>query len=156
MTEITWVEREVRELITREAVEPEHILVLCATKDLCEEVGRSFHNLIVSKLIEGVILPASKPEQERDFFILQTGSLTVSTVKSAKGYEAQVVFIIGCDVFANSSEGRAEFYVGATRAKLRLYLSGWVRSEQCSETDTLMPELERVDATMRAQAIDSF
>jgi len=50
--------------------------------------------------------------------------VTFSTVFGAKGYDAPVVFVVGADLFPYTKEGRAEFYVAATRAKMRLYISG--------------------------------
>lgn len=34
------------------------------------------------------------------------------------------IFVLGTDLFPYSKEGRAAFYVAATRAKLRLYVTG--------------------------------
>jgi len=48
----------------------------------------------------------------------------MSTVPGAKGYDAHVVFLAGADTFRDDEAGRASFYVAATRAKLRLYISG--------------------------------
>jgi predicted nucleic-acid-binding Zn-ribbon protein len=50
--------------------------------------------------------------------------MTISTIASAKGYDAPVVFLIGADELATDLQGRASFYVGATRAKLSLFISG--------------------------------
>ncbi len=40
----------------------------------------------------------------------------MSTVKSAKGYDAPCVLLAAADVFPTTVEGRAEFYVACTRA----------------------------------------
>lgn len=68
------------------------------------------------------------------------------TVFSAKGYDAPVVFLLGTDLFPYTKEGRAAFYVAATRAKLRLFVSGlWrdrsllVEADQLSRTQPLLP-----------------
>jgi superfamily I DNA/RNA helicase len=52
----------------------------------------------------------------------------MSTTKGAKGYDSYVVFLVGIDNFGTDNKGRASFYVGATRAKLQLYLTGIKRS----------------------------
>jgi superfamily I DNA and RNA helicase len=51
--------------------------------------------------------------------------LTVSTIASAKGYDAPVVFLLGVDhLRSDRKEDRALFYVGATRSKFHLVVSG--------------------------------
>lgn len=61
---------------------------------------------------------------DKDKYIFQKGKLTITNVYGAKGYDAPIVFLIGADNFTSDREGRASFYVGATRAKLHLYVSG--------------------------------
>jgi superfamily I DNA/RNA helicase len=49
----------------------------------------------------------------------------VSTVHSAKGHQGWIVFLFaGDDYDAGSAADRALFYVGCTRARQLLYLSG--------------------------------
>jgi superfamily I DNA/RNA helicase len=59
-------------------------------------------------LLRGLIASASK----------------LSTIHGVKGYDAMIVFLVGVDQFEESAEDRAAFYVGATRSKLALYLTG--------------------------------
>ncbi|HVX85127.1 MAG TPA: ATP-binding domain-containing protein [Phycisphaerae bacterium] len=56
--------------------------------------------------------------------LIEEGALTLSTIASAKGYDAPIVFLLGVDELSNDEKGRASFYVGATRARLLLYVSG--------------------------------
>ena len=57
--------------------------------------------------------------------LIEDGVLTASTVASAKGYDAPVVFLLGVDSRrGNYTNDRALFYVGATRAKLHLVVTG--------------------------------
>jgi len=60
----------------------------------------------------------------KNFPLLEEGVLTVSTIASAKGYDAPIVFLLGADQLEGSIHDRAAFYVGATRAKLRLIITG--------------------------------
>lgn len=91
------------------------------------------------RLIEGFITPYyGATADHRDRYIFEPRHLTVSTVHGAKGYDAMVVFMIGVDHFSDSPEGRATFYVGATRSKLALYLTG-VEAE-----DSLLDEAQAV------------
>ena len=66
----------------------------------------------------------SGQDGDKDQYIFQKGKLTITNVYGAKGYDAPIVFLVGVDNFPTDKEGRASFYVGATRAKLHLYISG--------------------------------
>jgi len=59
-----------------------------------------------------------------------------------KGYDAYVVFLAGVDTFREDEVGRASLYVGATRAKLTLYITGL--------NSRILTETERVISRSRA------
>jgi superfamily I DNA/RNA helicase len=48
---------------------------------------------------------------------VQANRITVSTIASAKGYDASYVLLVALDDFPDDVEGRASFYVGCTRAR---------------------------------------
>lgn len=50
--------------------------------------------------------------------------MTLATVEAAKGYDSPIVFLMGVDLFGENVEARARFYVGATRAKMHLFVTG--------------------------------
>jgi superfamily I DNA and RNA helicase len=79
---------------------------------------------------------------DRDHYIFRPGCLTVSTVYGAKGYDAPLVFVVGADRFSDANDGRAAFYVAATRAKLFLTVTGVDRP------DTLLREAMAVRALL--------
>lgn len=60
----------------------------------------------------------------KDGYLFIEHQLTIASVYSAKGYDAPVVFLLGADLFPYTKEGRAAFYVAATRAKYRLVITG--------------------------------
>ena len=60
----------------------------------------------------------------KDNYILQRGKITFSTIESAKGYDAPIVFLVGAVLLPTDNRGRAEFYVGATRSRYKLFVSG--------------------------------
>ena len=62
-------------------------------------------------------------EENKRLAVVEDGVLTLSTVASAKGYDAAMVVLLGCDRFETDPKGRATFYVGATRAKHQLVLT---------------------------------
>lgn len=132
--ELNWVVESVKKLIKEESVRPEDILILTYRNKYCERMSE--------KLKKGIpeikkIINAYKKE-EKDTYIFEKNAITISTIHGAKGYEAPIVFFIALDDFiADCSRGdeeekkyqyesecRALFYVGATRAKYQLYLSG--------------------------------
>ncbi|MEM8494484.1 MAG: ATP-binding domain-containing protein [Planctomycetota bacterium] len=70
----------------------------------------------------------------------------MSTLHSAKGYDAPLVILVGCDRIKSDTEGRAQFYVGATRAKHHLVLTGIAPT--ASDSDRLMPEIVATAAAL--------
>ncbi len=114
-----WVAQEVMRLVIHENVRPEDILILFNS-------GKAFDDLteqIKANSIKGFIKPYGE-SPEKDQYIFRDDYLTLSTTRGAKGYDAHVVFLIGTDQFIPDTTGRASFYVGATRAKTLLYISG--------------------------------
>jgi hypothetical protein len=117
--EVAWLIDEVRRLVEKEHVRPHDILIMYGTHDvghLLEEALRQ-----CSKRIRGV----SQPHIEKnDEFILREGQITSTTVYNAKGYDAPIGFLVGVDTFTPDAKGRARFYIGCTRTKHLLYVTG--------------------------------
>jgi len=141
------------QLLTKEHVDATDILILTLKKELCHKIAAALEDLKDTGKVEGFVLPASRENGDKDKNIFMERHITVSTVKSAKGYEAHIVFLAGVEVFPSSSEGRAEFYVGATRAKLSLTVTGVRSSEVLSESGILLPELERLQERFESDAL---
>jgi len=59
----------------------------------------------------------------------------LSTIHAAKGYDAQVVILLGADSLSTDIVGRASFYVAVTRAIMALYVTGIT-----TEKNTLLDE----------------
>ncbi len=85
----------------------------------------SFYGRRVSELAEAITaakIPGidavhiASSEKEKDQRLGQKGRLTVSTVASAKGYDAYCVLLASANDFPTDVMGRANFYVGCTRA----------------------------------------
>lgn len=135
--EIRWVASEITRLINDEQVRPEDILILFYRpswfdyKLLEEQIRAGVSNAVF-------VEPFGRSEDKANY-IFQPGKLTISTVYGAKGYDASIVFLVGVDRFPSDKEGRAAFYVGATRSKLLLYVTGENGSE-----DTLLEEAQKV------------
>jgi superfamily I DNA and RNA helicase len=122
-SELDWLAQEIIRLIRDEEVRPEDILIVFYRSSLFDyqalerRIATAFPDL-------HFIHPFGDNREDKERYIFQPGHLTVSTVYGAKGYDAPVVFLVGADRFETSREGRAAFYVAATRAKLLLYVTG--------------------------------
>ena len=116
-----FVLQEVKRLITEEFVRPEEILLLYPTrKEFPTLIDAA--DLVLGAHIKNIHNPVTSEEKDAPLFAL--GQLTIATVYSAKGYDAQVVFVLGADYYDLDAQGRALFYVASTRAKEILYVTG--------------------------------
>jgi hypothetical protein len=127
--EVDGVAEEIRRLVHEQRVVPSDILVLYKThygykNDLIPALERAVGGGYSVRQIR------SDDADSKSRPLIEDGTLTVSTIASAKGYDAPIVFLLGADKLATDTKGRASFYVGATRAKLSLTVSGVQRDSQ--------------------------
>lgn len=120
--EKTWIADQIYWLVDKEGVRPEDILVMFKHSDDFLDLDSYIGNK--SRKIQGFVKPFGKNDSDKDSYIFRKNYLTISSTYGAKGYDAPVVFLVGADQFENTREGRASFYVGATRAKMLLFVSG--------------------------------
>lgn len=135
-SEISWLATEIARLIQEDAVRSEDILIIF------DRQSHFNYQLLQTNINQKLpdlefILPFGN-SSDKDRYIFQPGKLTITNIYGAKGYDAPIVFLAGVDKFDLTREGRASFYVGATRAKLLLYLSG------VSKHTSLLEESKRV------------
>jgi len=123
LREKEWVASEVVRLVEGEQVRSEDIVILFHRKEDFEDMPEIISAEIENNSIKGFIRPYGG-NSDRKEYIFREGHLTVSTTYGAKGYDSQIVFLIGADLFGPDNKGRASFYVGATRAKMLLYITG--------------------------------
>lgn len=102
-----------RWLIEEQEVRPEDILVLTFEGSRVSSLADVI-NAAKMPRIEGVWNATSKDAKDRP--LGQKNRLTVSTVASAKGYDAYCVLLASGNEFRTDVKGRANFYVGCTRA----------------------------------------
>jgi superfamily I DNA/RNA helicase len=120
--ELTWLCQEITRLVKEEQVRPEDILLLFYGRAQFDYAR--LERLLQAQLPDlNFVHPFGDLEDKRTY-IFQPGSLTVSTVHGAKGYDAPIVFVLGADRFDCTKEGRAAFYVACTRAKMLLHITG--------------------------------
>ncbi|MCA9031019.1 MAG: NERD domain-containing protein [Planctomycetaceae bacterium] len=100
-----------RWLIDEQEVRPEDILILGFRKERIEQLAVFLRSERNSGLPE--IHVAFK---EKDEILGQRHRLTMSTVASAKGYDAYCVLLVSACEFKTDVDSRATFYVACTRA----------------------------------------
>jgi hypothetical protein len=113
---------EIRNMVLSGERDPGAIAVLCTQyRNMFGRMGRLLES-------EGIAFTqVGRPPYAQD---IEPGTVTISTIHSAKGYEYEVVFLIGVDNLPyRNSESVEEMeaqrhlaYVGATRAKDHLYV----------------------------------
>ena len=122
------------ERILKSGIPREEIFVLARTNRQLSEL---------SELMKKVKIPHILKDDERKIIEAKKGEVTLSTIHSIKGLEAEMVFLIGCTTnnfpskttdhpvidslkmyeYDKEEEERRLFYVAISRAKNKLYLS---------------------------------
>lgn len=121
--EIDGIAEVIKELVTTQKVLPSDILILYKSH-------YSFKDRLPQRLQAAIgdgcklhFVDNDHPAN-KNVTLVEDGYLTISTIASAKGYDAPIVFLLGADELETNPQGRASFYVGASRAKFLLYVSG--------------------------------
>lgn len=138
--QLDWVAQAVVALIENEQVRPEHILIVAAKstpfRHLSQRITQLSRQQIPLRMVGGLY------KEYLDELLLKPDHLTLATIHAAKGYDAPVVFLVDADEIESTVLGRALFYVGVTRAKRYLIVSGVER------TQTLLREALDVQAAL--------
>jgi len=123
-------EKEVEQLLARvrwltqdQEVRPEDILILTKHRATVDVIAKELQ----AAALNGVRV--NDATSNKDEGLSPRGTLEVSTAHSAKGYDAYVVLIAAANLFEDSIEDRAAFYVACTRARewLELFAHSNVR-----------------------------
>ena len=130
------VARRCEALIGAEQLLPQDILVLTFKRERAYQLAKAIGSRIGSERVRCAI-----DETEKDKLVVQKDRLTVSTIASAKGYDAPFVLLASIEDCLAGIEGRATLYVGCTRAREWLEVSG-------NGTSALMRELQASAAAM--------
>ena len=112
----------------RDRLLPEDIAVIC----LDETNSFNYFNGLEQRLEAKSI--ATYNVMDRDYVkgFYREGNVTLSSIFKAKGNEAAMVFVIGCDVFEDKKDSRImrnKVFTAFTRAKIWLRISG--TGEEC-------------------------
>lgn len=145
--EVDGVVEAVRRLVVNHRVIPSDILILYNSHHAYSDaLGPRLEKVIGSGC--RVRFVDSAHNANKNSPLLEDGVLTVSTIASAKGYDAPVVFLLGVDELTGSTQDRAVFYVGATRAKLHLVVTGVKKA-----TPTLLDEVVMVSKALASTPV---
>jgi superfamily I DNA and RNA helicase len=135
-----WISNLCNRLITEEGLLPQDLLILTFRKERALEVAKRLEEKIGSNKV-------ARPfeDSQKDDLAIQADRISVSTVASAKGYDAPFVIVASLESFPDNVEGRASLYVACTRAREWLQLSS-------SGTSALFHEFQSaIDATAYAE-----
>ena len=130
--------RKIEFFVHKESVNVSDILVLGPTKQRLSE----FSNYISNRL--SIQTHITYADYNKDKHIFNQDRLTVSTIHSAKGYDSFIAIILSANEFSDLNLGdRASFYVGCTRAREMLIVSGYANSGMFREFSTSLSCLAR-------------
>src|SRR5699024_1872146 len=134
--EIKYVVKEIKRLIEVEKVRPEDIMIISLSKESTEflkQVQYSLYDEKISTTIPGVV------DGARDF--VMEGSITLTTVRKAKGNEVPIVFVMNLQTTYNGTSQllrrnlRYQAFISMTRAKAWLYLTGSCKNSNLLEEE---------------------
>jgi hypothetical protein len=128
--------QRLRWLTVDQEVRPEDIHVLAYYKNQVDKIVAAVETARIPT-IAGVHVATTK----KDELLQRRGWLSVSTVASAKGYDAYCVLVASGNDFPTDVQGRASFYVACTRAIEYLELFA-------SERRGLVSEMEQAIAAL--------
>jgi superfamily I DNA and RNA helicase len=106
------------ELVGRDGLLPQDLLILTYRRDRASEIAFALANRLGSERVR-----CAFGENEKDKSAIQDNQVTVSTVATAKGYDAPYVVVSSIHDFPDDIEGRVSLYVACTRAREWLTIS---------------------------------
>lgn len=111
----------VHTLLMVEHLSPQQMLILTPTPSSMTHLEQKLAALMPNLKIR---LAGGRHQAGLDDALLLPDQLTISNIAAAKGYEAPFVILMDTDQLPMTVTGRATFYVGATRAKRYLMVTG--------------------------------
>ncbi|PJF44951.1 MAG: hypothetical protein CUN55_01395 [Phototrophicales bacterium] len=122
LEQLDWVAEALVSLLEQDQVLPEHIMVVSPNSKsfryLAQRVQQLSKNPLKIRMVGGAY------SEHIDDLLIQPEHLTLCTIHVSKGYDAPIVIMIDTDMIMNTVEGRAMFFVGVTRAKRYLLITG--------------------------------
>lgn len=140
----------VRRLVHEQQVLPSDILLLAKSFKAYPDLEKRLQAALGPNF--GVRMVDPDHKANKSLPLIEDGMLTASTIASAKGYDAAIAILMGCDQIDTTREGRALFYVGATRAKFHLILTAVDRvppvQKRAGKAASLLPEIVATAAAL--------
>ncbi len=129
--------KRLRYLIDEQQVRPEDIHLLVYYRNQIDKLVKAIEEARIPS-VEGIHVATAK----KDDLLHQRGWLSISTVASAKGYDAYAILLCGADEFPTDVQGRASFYVACTRAIEYLEVFGTRRTGMLQEFEKAVSTLD--------------
>jgi superfamily I DNA and RNA helicase len=129
--------QRLRWLIEQQQVRPEDILVLAFRRDRITQLAAAIDALQIPS-ISAVHIAIDEPDQP----LGQKNRITLSTVASAKGYDAYCVLLASANEFKTDIKGRASFYVGCTRAIEYLEVFAYEKTGLAMELESALAKVQ--------------
>ncbi|TYQ13102.1 UNVERIFIED_CONTAM: superfamily I DNA and RNA helicase [Acetivibrio alkalicellulosi] len=121
--EVIWVCNSIEKAVKEEGLKPDDISVI----SLDDRYAKSYFNTISDCLHSKGIYSHNLSANSYEKGFLEDECVTLTTVYKAKGNEAAMIFVIGCDVLESKKNSRAmrnKVFTAFTRAKAWLKISG--------------------------------
>ena len=121
--ELDWISNEIEKAIRIDKLLPEDIAIIC----LDETNAFNYFNGLEQRLAIRSISTYNVMDRDYVKGFYREGKVTLSSIFKAKGNEAAMVFVIGCDVFEKKKDSRTmrnKVFTAFTRAKIWLRISG--------------------------------
>lgn len=121
--EVKWVASEIQKSINDEGLRPDDIIVI----SLDDRYNKGYFRELTDELYNRGIFTNNLSANTYSTIFSEDNLVTLSTVYKAKGHEAAMVFVIGCDVFESKKNDRVmrnKLFTAFTRAKAWLRVSG--------------------------------
>lgn len=121
--EINWIGAKIVEAIQQDKLRPDDITVIC----IDDRNAKTYFDCITSYLADYDIFTHNLSTNLYETGFTADKCVTLSTVYKAKGNEAAMVFVAGCDVVEKEKDNRTmrnKVFTAFTRAKAWLRISG--------------------------------
>lgn len=121
--ELEWIVNQIEAAIKVDKLLPEDIAVVC----LDEANAFNYFNGLEQRLATREIATYNVMDRNYVKGFYREGKVTLSSIFKAKGNEAAMVFVVGCDVFEDKKDSRTmrnKVFTAFTRAKIWLRISG--------------------------------
>lgn len=121
--EVDVIAKDIEKMVKEEEVMPHHIVVIALSNTKLKE---RFSLMQANLFSRGIRSIAPGFDVDRDTFGIE-GSVTLSTVYKAKGNEAFIVYVMGCEAiydYVDFLEARNRAFTALTRSKGWLVMSG--------------------------------